>query len=70
MEGTKCKVGGHEEQSGSESEIEGRGRRTHGGEESAHKVNDTQEEEEEETVDETEKEQINNYETRRAGEAQ
>lgn len=59
MEGNKIEFRGeHQQQSISESEIKGRGRRTHGSEQAARKLNKTQEREEGESADETEKEQL------------
>ena len=57
MEGNKMERGKHQWQSRSENE--GRGRRTCGSEQAAHKLNETQEEEEGESGDETENKQTN-----------
>jgi len=57
----------HRQQRRSKSEIKGWGR-THGGEQAAHKANETQQEEEWENGDETEKEQPNRKLTNKRGE--
>jgi len=66
MEGSNLGRGKYKLQSPSESEIKGR-RRTHGGVQAAHKLNETQQEEVRECGDETEKEHINQQLTNKNG---
>ena len=55
MEGNKMESGKHQQQNRSESEVNGIGRRTHGDEQAAHKLNETQQEEEGESGDDKKK---------------